>query len=194
MPGLGRDETVERTDLSFLHQLADFVLLHFPPAHDLVNHELAVLRLVAAEGLDHGLAVGRRNDVRFARVGVVLLEFLDPFDDSLGDVDDLRHEVVTREFPVLHLAQLVFPFAGDVRLGEDLRFDGAEKLDQRFRLGRRNELALTALDVFLIDQAIDRIRAGRRSAQAAFFHRSASSSSSTSFPAPSIAESSVASV
>ena len=75
---------------------------------------------------------------------VVFLEIFRALDDSLGDFDDLRHEIAARKFAVLHLAQLVFPFAGHVRLGEDVGVDRGKKLEKRFRLRRRNELALLA--------------------------------------------------
>ena len=111
-----------------LDQLAHFALLHFATAHHLVDHERAVLRLVAAQGLDHRLAVGRGEDVGDACVGVVLLEIFRPLDDSFGDLDDLGHELAARKFAVLHLAQLEFPFAGHVGLGQGVGLHGGEKL------------------------------------------------------------------
>ena len=41
--GLGRNETVERTDDAFLDQLAYFGLFHFAAANDLVDHKLTIL-------------------------------------------------------------------------------------------------------------------------------------------------------
>ena len=169
--GFRGDESIERTDLAFLHQLADFFLVDFATAHDFVNHENTVLRLEAAQGFDHRLAVGRREDVGHARVGVVLFEIFRALDDTLGDLDDFRHELAARKFAVLHLAQLVFPFARHVRPGERVGVHRGEELEERFRFRRRNELALIPLHVFLINEAVDRVGARRRRAEAALFHR-----------------------
>jgi len=75
------------------------------------------------------------------------------------------------KFAVLHQAQLVFPLAGHVGLGERVGFDGREKLEQRLRFLRGHELTLVSLHVLLIDETLDRVGAGRGCAETAFFHR-----------------------
>ena len=72
---------------------------------------------------------------------------------------------------MLHLAELEFPFAGHVRLGQRIGMHRGKKLEERLRLGRRDELALLTLEVFLVDQTVDRIGAGRRRPEPALFHR-----------------------
>src|SRR5664279_1673978 len=47
---------------------------------------------------------------------------------------------------------------------------GLEKLDELFGLGRGDELALLAIHVLLVDQAVDRIGARGRRSQAALLH------------------------
>jgi hypothetical protein len=72
----------------------DLGLLHAAAADDLVDHQLAILRLVAAEGLAHRLAVGRGDDVGHAGDGVVLLEALHALHDALRLLDDFGHELL----------------------------------------------------------------------------------------------------
>jgi len=135
-----------------------------------------------------------RQDVRHPGERIVLLEALNALDDPPGLRHDLPHELVAREPAVFDLAQLVFPLARHVGFRETLGLHRGKELQQRLRLGRRQEFALLAFDVFLIHQAVDRVgaRAGVPSPRS--FIASARPSSSTSLPAPSMADSSVASV
>ena len=55
---LGGDETIERSDRALFDQLADLGLLHFPATDHLIEHELAVLRLVATQRFPQRLMVG----------------------------------------------------------------------------------------------------------------------------------------
>ena len=107
--GLGGNESVERTDRALFDQFAYLGFLHFAAADDLVDHELAILRFVAAQRFPQRLAVGRRKDVGHARDGVVFLEILHAIDDAFRLLDDLGHEFLARKFPVLHLAELDIP-------------------------------------------------------------------------------------
>ena len=50
-------------------------------------------------------------------------------------------------------------------------FTAVEKLDQLLGLGRRNQLALVAVHVFLVDEPVDDVGSRRRGAEAALFHR-----------------------
>src|SRR3954447_2789047 len=100
----------------------------------------------------------------------------------------------------------MFPFPRHCGTGQIRRFHGLQELNQLLGLRRRHQLALVAIHVFLVNEPVDDIGAGRRRGRAALllwvagvprprsFMASASSSSSTSLPAVSIAESKVASV
>ena len=99
--GLRGNETIERSDGALHDELAHLGLLHFAAADDLVDHELAVLRFVAAQGLAQRLVVGRRDNIGLARDRVVLLEAFHALDDALGLLDDLGHEFLPRNFPAL---------------------------------------------------------------------------------------------
>ena len=164
------NETVERADLAGGDEFSDFGLFHFAAANDLVDHELAVLRLVAAEGFAERFAVGGRDDFGDAGDGVVLLEAFHSFDDTLRLLDDLLHELRAGEFIVLHLAELEFPFAGHGGLGEGVGFYGAEKLNQLLGFRGRDEFAQRAVDILLVDETVDRVGARGRSAETALLH------------------------
>ena len=112
----------------------------------------------------------------------------------LGHVGDLVHELLARQLAVLHLRQLVFPFAGQFGLAQFLHAQAAQQRHQLEGLGRGDQLAALAQHVLLVDQAFDDGRARGRRAQASLAIASRSSSSSTNLPAPSIAPSSVASL
>ena len=81
-----------------------------------------------------------------------------------------------------------------VGLGEVLGLHGGEKLDQLLGLGGRDELALGAVHVFLVDQAVDGVGARGRRAESALLHGFGEILVVDELARLSIAESSVASV
>src|SRR5574344_1917709 len=168
--GARGDESIERADFAGGDELANLGLVHFPAADDLVDGEGAIAGFVGAQRLDHRLAIGGRDDVGDAGVALVFLKTAHAVHEALGLLDDLVHEGVARVLAVLHLAELELPLAGHRRAGELLDFDGADELEELLGLGRGHELALGALHVLLIDEAVDRIGAGGGGAEASFLH------------------------
>ena len=72
---------------------------------------------------------------------------------------------------MLHLAQLVLPLPGHGRARQLLGLHRGQKLQELLGLGCRDQFPLRALDVLRVDEAVDRVGAGRRGSQAAFLHR-----------------------
>src|SRR3712207_2144011 len=82
-----------------------FLMIRRPPRSTLFPYTTlfrSILRLVAAERLEHRLGVGGRDDVGRARAGLVFLEILGAIDDAFRDIDDLGHELAAGELAVLH--------------------------------------------------------------------------------------------
>ncbi len=72
---------------------------------------------------------------------------------------------------LFHLGELVLPVAGELGLGQVLDAEAAQQRHQLERLRARHELAPFAVDVLLVDQALDDRGARRRGAEALFLHR-----------------------
>ena len=142
MPALAERKPSSGPDLALGQELADLGLLHFPAADHLVDDQLAVLGLVAAEGLAQRLAVGRREDVGLAGAGSSSSNFLTRSMIPSVCLDHLGHELLPRKLAVLHLAELELPFAGHVGAGDLLGLDRRQELQDLLGLRRRHELAL----------------------------------------------------
>jgi len=52
------------------------------------------------------------------------------FDDAVCHGSDLLHELVALEFAVLHLRQLIFPFAGQLGRAQLVDFEPAQQGNQ----------------------------------------------------------------
>ena len=72
---------------------------------------------------------------------------------------------------MFHLRQLVFPFAGQLGLGQFFHAQAAQQRHQLEGLGRGHQFAAVAQHVLLGDQAFDDGRTRGRCAQALFLHR-----------------------
>jgi hypothetical protein len=71
---------------------------------------------------------------------------------------------------MLHLGQLVFPFAREFGLGKFFHLQAAQQRHELEGLGRRDQLAAFAQHVLFIQQAFDDGGTGGRRAQAFFLH------------------------
>ena len=72
---------------------------------------------------------------------------------------------------LFHLGELVLPVAGQLGLGQVLDAEAAQERHQLERLRAGHQLAAFAVDVLLVDQALDDRGARRRRAEAFFLHR-----------------------
>ena len=96
---------------------------------------------------------------------------------GLGLVHDLRghgldvaHELGAVELALLHLAQLVFPLAGEFGRAELVNAQARDLVDQAQALLRDHQIALIAFDVLVADEAFNDGGARGRGAQAALAH------------------------
>ena len=121
-------EALERPD-GFLHdELLHFLRLEHPSAQNFLHVEVAVLAFELAELLVNFVAALRAAHGQHAKVagdGVLVVK-LGFADDLLGEVPDLRHELLTRQLPALHLLQLKFPVAGHLGLTQFLHAETVE--------------------------------------------------------------------
>ncbi len=166
-------EAQQRADLAVAQQGFDLVVLELAAGDDLPGAPVAALAgelLVVL--LHHAAALRARrlqgDELAGHGVGFVALGALDDLARHLGD---LVHEGFAAELAVLHLRQLVFPAAGELRRGQRGDAQAFQQGDQREGLGAGDQLAAFAVDVLLGDQAFDDLRAGRWRAEAAFGHR-----------------------
>ena len=141
-------------------------------AATILKPTLAGAGVTAVVFLDDAAAVGaRRLQGRIVTGNRVAVVFLGLFDHALGHRGNLGHEGLTAHLAVLHLGQLVFPFAGEFSLGELFDAQSTQQGHQLKRLGGRNQLPTFAQHVFFGDQALNDAGAGGRGAQAFFLHR-----------------------
>ena len=85
----------------------------------------------------------------------------------------MLHELGATQGAALHLAELVFPFAGQFGRGQLVGAEPPQQGDQGKRLGGRDKLLAVANDVDFTDQIFDDLGAGGRRAEAAAGHRGA---------------------
>ena len=116
-------------------------------------------------------ALGTRRVQRdvVARHGVAVVLFR-LFDDVLGHGGDFAHEGIAAELALLHQRQLVFPLAGQGRLGQFLHAQAAQQGHQLKGLGRGNHLPAVTQHVFLVQQAFNDGRPRGGGAQTFFLH------------------------
>src|SRR5438874_12996573 len=122
--------------------------------------------------MDFTAALGTRN-VEHAKITgnrVVLVPF-GAIDNMAGDIGDTGHEFVSTLLAALDLAQLEFPVAGQLRLGEFRDPQTIEQFHQRKRFGGRNQILSLTEQILLADETIDDRGARGRRAKSFLTHR-----------------------
>ena len=172
-------KALQRADAALAQKLLGLVDGEGAPARRFGEGKAAAFALairpgarIAAVVFAHDAAAVRAGRVQGGVVArhAVAAEFLGLLDDALGHGGDLAHEGLATELAFFHLRQLVFPLAGQLGLAEFFHLQPTQQCHQLKGLGRGDQLAAFAQQVFLADQPFDDGRARGRRAQALFLH------------------------
>ena len=110
---------------------------------------------------------GQGREVAGDRVALIVLRL---GDDMPRHLDDLAHEVAARQLAVLHLRELELPLRRQLRREQLRNAEAMQQRHQRKCFRRRDQLLAFAMDVALLDQALDDLRARRRRAEPLLAH------------------------
>ena len=168
-------EALQRADPLFHEQGDDLLALQLAARHAFPDEQLAlgIDALVGLEALLEALAAALGAG-DFEVVEVPLHDRAHPAahlaHDVSGQPPDFVHESRARELAALHLAELEFPFAGQLRLGQRLGVQAAQQGDEGDALCRDDEVAPLPDEVALVDQTLDDLRTRGRGAEPALAH------------------------